>query len=331
MQCSHNPDFRRPPLLRWWGLQLLTTTAFALMVAGRYFGVADVDEAPGSLAFRAIMLVAHFTALSAIFLGPSLTAIVLRAPAWIVIPLGTLCSIGMSMSLLIDTQVYQLYRFHIHAGVMNLLLGGAVRETFAFFGFDVCGGWSSRLDDHRGLIAVAFLCWRYVVRSPGHPRLARAVTMALLASIVTFHGLHIWADAQAREALLEQTDVLPFRYAATAKRALRSLGVNVRSHPLLTPSPAEDRNSLAYPLYPLNCRPKSTLPNIVFIVIDSWRFDELDAQVTPISMRSHDVRHASWIITAAAMRRVSVCSRCSTRSLAPTGTASWRSGKDRSS
>ena len=35
-------------------------------------------------------------------------------------------------ALLIDTQVYQLYRFHINAGVMNLLLGGAARETFDF-------------------------------------------------------------------------------------------------------------------------------------------------------------------------------------------------------
>ena len=233
-------DFRRPPLLRWWGLQLLTTTGFALIVASRYFSVADVDEAPGSLAFRAIMLLAHFTALSAIFLGPSLVAIVLRAPAWIVIPLGTLCSIGMSMSLLIDTQVYQLYRFHIHAGVMNLLLGGAVRETFDFSASMYAAAAAVALLIIAASSLSAFLCWRYVVRSPGHPRLARAVTMALLASIVSFHGLHIWADAQAREALLEQTDVLPFRYAATAKRTLRSLGVNVRTHPLLTRSPAED-------------------------------------------------------------------------------------------
>jgi hypothetical protein len=268
-------------MLRWWGMQLLTTTGFALIVAGRYYAGADLDGAPGALAFRTIMLVAHFTALSAAFLAPSLAAIALRAPAWIAIPLGTVCSIGLTISLLIDTQVYQLYRFHIHAGVMNLLLGGAARETFDFSASMYAEAAAVALTIIAASSLSAFLCWRYVLRSPGHPRIARAVTIALLGSIVSFHGLHVWADAQALQALLEQTDVLPLRYAATAKRALRSLGVNVRTRPLLSRATTQDRGSLVYPLYPLNCKPASKPPNIVFIMIDSWRFDALDARVTP--------------------------------------------------
>lgn len=279
--CTLYRSSVRRSLLRWWGLQLLTTTGFALMVAVRYYSVAGVDDAPGSLAFRAIMLVAHFTALSAIFLGPSLVAILIRAPAWIVIPLGTLCSIGTSMVLLIDAQVYQLHRFHINAGVMNLLLGGAAGATFDFSASMYAQAAAVALTIIAVSSLAAWLWWRYVLRSPGHPRIARTMTVALLGAIVSFHSLHIWADVHAHEALLEQTDVLPLRYAATAKRSLRALGVNVRTHPVLTRSAAEDRSSLAYPLYPLNCRPANDLPNIVVILIDSWRFDALDARVTP--------------------------------------------------
>lgn len=271
----------RGDLLRWWGLQLLTTILFALIVAGRYYSVADLDADAGSLAFRAVMLLAHFTTLSAIFLAPSLAAIGLRAPAWIVIPLGALCSIGLSAALLIDTQVYQLHRFHINAGVMNLLLGGAARETFDFSASMYAEAATVALTIIAFSSLSAFFSWRYVRRSLGHPKIARAVTMVLVGSIISFHGVHVWADAQARGALLEQTDVLPLRYAATAKRALRSVGVNVRTHPLTARSPAESHNSLAYPLQPLNCRPAANPPNIVFIVIDSWRSDALDARVTP--------------------------------------------------
>jgi uncharacterized protein len=271
----------RSELQRWWGLQLLTTIFFALVVAGRYYGVADLDDAPASLAFRATMLVAHFTTLAAIFLAPSLLAILLRAPAWFVIPLGALCSIGLSTALLIDTQVYQLYRFHINAGVMNLLLGGAAGETFAFSASMYAQAAAVALTIIGVSSLSAFLLWRYVRRSAGHPRIARTVMVVLVGAIVSFHGVHVWADAQARGALLEQTDVLPLRYAATAKRALRSLGVDVRSHPLQGRSQSEGRNLLAYPLSPLNCRPGPDLPNIVFIVIDSWRADALDARVTP--------------------------------------------------
>jgi uncharacterized protein len=44
---------------------------------------------------------------------------------------------------------------------------------------------------------------------------------------------------------------------------------------------SEGPNLLAYPLSPLNCQPASSPPNIVLIVIDSWRADALDARVTP--------------------------------------------------
>jgi hypothetical protein len=272
----------RRSLLRWWGWQLLTTIVFALVVAARYYGVVVADDAPASLAFRAIMLVAHFTALAAVLLVPALFAILVRAPTWIVLPLGTLCSIATLLALLIDTQVYQLYRFHINAGVMNLLLGGAAAETFDF---------SASMYAQAALVTLAVVAtssllarswWHHVARSPGHPRIARVVTVVLVSAIVTFHSLHIWADVHAREPLLEQTEVLPLRYAATAKRSLRALGVNIRTHPLVTRLPAEDRSGLAYPLQPLHCRPPTRdLPNIVFILIDSWRFDALDARVTP--------------------------------------------------
>ena len=209
----------RSELRRWWGLQLLATILIALIVAGRYYGVADLDDAPGSLAFRATMLVAHFTTLSAIFLAPSLVAIMLRAPAWFVIPLGALSSIGLWIALLIDTQVYQLYRFHINAGVMNLLLGGAAGETFEFSASMYAQAAAVALT----IIAVsslsAFLLWRYVRRSQGYPRIARTVTVVLLGAIVSFHGVHVWADAQARGALLDRPTCC--RFGTLPRRSAR--------------------------------------------------------------------------------------------------------------
>src|SRR5688572_1540823 len=214
----------RSELRRWWGLQLLATIAFALIVAGRYYGVADLDDAPGSLAFRATMLVAHFTTLSAIFLAPSLAAIMFRAPAWFVIPLGALSSIGLWIALLIDTQVYQLYRFHINAGVMNLLLGGAASETFVF---------STAMYAQFALIVATILAaigilgawlWRHIDSLAQRRHMSHATATALVAALVSFHSIHVWADAIGYQPLLEQTEVLPMRYAATAKRLLRTLG-----------------------------------------------------------------------------------------------------------
>lgn len=268
-------------LLRWWGWQLLTTVALALVAAVRYYGVVELDDAPSAMAFRAVMLTAHFTALSAVALSPSLLATMCRAPSWIVVPLGVLSSVATLIVLLIDTQIYQLYRFHINAGVMDLLLGGAARETFAFPAsmYAQAGGIAVAIIAAISLSAWAF--WRYVRRSPGHPWIARTIGVVVLASIVSFHGLHVWADVYPHEAFLEQTDVLPLRYAATAKRSLRSLGMDVRTRPIAKRASAAQRNSLAYPVRPLSCQPAHDPLNIMFIVIDSWRFDALNAEVTP--------------------------------------------------
>jgi uncharacterized protein len=268
-------------LLRWCGWLLLSTIAFELVIAARYFGVADFDQGPGSLAFRAAMLLAHFTVLSVALLVVVFVLVLLRGPVWLVVPLGTSLSIATLLALLIDTQVYQLYRFHLNAGVMSLLLGGAAQETFDF---------SASMYMQAAAIAfaiivvqsvTAWLCWRYVLHNPGSRRVARALTLALLGAVVTFHAVHIWADTRAHEPLLEQIDVLPLAYAATAKRSLRALGFDVRSQPSPKLSRGEDRGGLVYPLYPLTCQPPRTPPNIIVIIIDSWRFDALNAQVTP--------------------------------------------------
>ena len=268
-------------LLRWCGWLLLSTIAFELLIAARYFGVTDFDQGPASLLFRAAMLVAHFTVLSAVLLAVVLVLALLRAPAWLVVPLGTSLAIATLCALLIDTQVYQLYRFHINAGVMNLLLGGAVLETFGFSTSMYLQAAAMALGVFLVQAVTAWLCWRYVLRNPGSPRVARALTLTLLGAVVTFHGVHMWADATAHEPFLEQTDVLPLRYAATAKRSLRALGVEVPNRPVAKLARGQDRDGLVYPLYPLTCQPSRTPPNIIVIIIDSWRSDALNAHVTP--------------------------------------------------
>lgn len=268
-------------LLRWSGWLLLSTVVFELVIAARYFGIADLDGGADSLAFRAVMLLAHFTVLSAVLLGVVFVLALLRAPVWLVVPLGSSLAIAILLALLIDTQVYQLYRFHINAGVMNLLLGGAAQETFGFSGSMYMQAAAIACAIVLAQSVTTWLWWRYVLHNPGSLRVARALTLALLSAVVTFHAVHIWADATAHESLLEQTDVLPLRYAATAKRSLRALGFDVRSQPGPKLSRGQDRGGLVYPLYPLTCQPSRTPPNIIVIVIDSWRSDALNADVTP--------------------------------------------------
>jgi membrane-anchored protein YejM (alkaline phosphatase superfamily) len=271
----------RDRLLRWWGWLLIATLAVLLFITPRYFAVVDLDARPASLLFRATMLVAHFTWVAALSVLPSLICIFVSPRPRIVIPLGVSCAAVAVAAVLIDSQVYQLYRFHINAGVLNLLFGGAARETFVFSGpmyaqaaaiavallagFSIAGGW----------------LWRRVTSATPRPAISRALASVLVAALVGFHSIHIWADAVGYGPFLEQTEVLPMRYAATAKRLLRAHGVDLDALQVAHADQGHVGKDLSYPLEPLTCSAPAKPPNVIVIAIDSWRFDELNARVTP--------------------------------------------------
>lgn len=271
----------RRRLLHWWGWLVLTTLALALLVASRYFEVVDFDMTSSAVAFRAAMLLAHFTTVAVVALLPVLAVIFLWPRPRFAIPFGVLLGAAAVTALLIDTQVYQLYRFHINAGVMNLLFGGAARETFVF---------SATMYAQAAAIVVAIIAvfavtagwsWRRLSIASGPRSFSRAAVSVLAVALVSFHCVHIWADATGYRPFLEQTEVLPMRYAATAKRLLRAHGIELQDMHLVQAAPGQHKSRLSYPLRPLTCQAPATPPNIVMVVIDSWRFDELSASVTP--------------------------------------------------
>jgi membrane-anchored protein YejM (alkaline phosphatase superfamily) len=271
----------RDSLLRWWGWLLLTTLLLSLLVTFRYFAVVDLDARPAALLFRVTMLIAHFTTVAAVSLLPVLIVALLWPRPKVVIPFGVLCAAVALAALLIDTQVYQLYRFHINAGVLNLLFGGAARETFVFS----AAMYAQAAAIGAGILLVFAVTgtwlWRRVVLRKRVQALPPATAGVLLGALVSFHAIHIWADAVGYEPFLEQTEVLPMRYAATAKRLLRANGVKLGSRQVMNAEQGGRGKELSYPLQPVTCEAPESPPNIVVIVIDSWRFDALDARVTP--------------------------------------------------
>lgn len=271
----------RDRLLRWWGWLLLSTLLLLLWVSSRYFAVVDLDDRSWSLLFRAVMLIAHFTAVATVGLLPVLALILLWPNPRVALPLGVLCGAAIVIALLIDTQVYQLYRFHINAGVMNLLLGGAASETF-FFSAQMYAQAALIVAAVLGAFAIMGVCWwRYVSSRERRPIVSRSIATVLVAALVTFHSIHIWADAVGYEPFTEQTEVLPMRYAATAKRLLRAHGFDLKKTQFARVRTDPTRGTLSYPLQPLTCQAPQNRRNVVVILIDSWRFDELNAYVTP--------------------------------------------------
>jgi uncharacterized protein len=274
-------QFGRQALIRWWGALLLFSVMLCLVASLRYYAIVEFDASAPALLFRVSMLLGHFTVLCAILLSPVLAiALLCQRHRW-VIPMGVICASLIVLGVLVDTQLYQLYRFHINAGVMNLLLGGAARATFIFSATMYAQAVAIAAAVVAIVAGMSWFIWRSVGRTAPHARFSRSIAALLVACICSFHIAHMWADVVAYEPILEQTVVLPLRYAATAKRFLRSRGWEINPRPVATLARTSRATPLAYPLHQLECDASAKALNIVFILIDSWRFDEMNARVTP--------------------------------------------------
>ncbi|MBS1199922.1 MAG: hypothetical protein H6R27_600 [Proteobacteria bacterium] len=265
-------------LARWWAWLALVTLVETALIALRY--VAAAGPAGGGLGswMRALTVAGQLATLVTVLLLPVLAvALLVRRPRPVV-AFGALCSALLLLFLLVDSQVYKLYRFHLNAGVLEILVGGAATQTFVFsleMWLQAIGVVLAVLVTQAG---IAVVLWRRV-RTVHHPHLrGRLVVAALAGLIVPYHLAHAWADAAGFTPLTRDASLLPLAYPLRARGALDGLGLEMRRKEwrLDLADPAD-----AYPLEPVSCAAPAARPDILLIVIDAWRFDALRPDVTP--------------------------------------------------
>lgn len=193
--------------------------------------------------------------------------------------LGGFIAICVAALLLVDAMVFSQYRFHLNGFVIDLLLEG---------------------DD---IIAVSWVSWLYMAGAIGvllvlqclfgraagrllaraRPRPLRRHGLGLVAAcLLVSQCLHLWEDAHHRPLIPGYTHVFPLYEPMTAKRRLHRLGIGAPyAEATRLEAPSAKHSALRYPLQPLHSACGTCRPNILVVVIDSWRHDEMNPRVTP--------------------------------------------------
>jgi uncharacterized protein len=132
-----------------------------------------------------------------------------------------------------------------------------------------------------GVAATEVVAWRVLLTRAGrlpslHPR-GTAAALALLALALLEHGWFAYADLTSRVDVLKAAQLVPLYQPLTVKRLARRLGVDV----VELPAVSQGKSSLVYPLAPIRASPPARRPNIIWVTLDSWRFDMLSAELTP--------------------------------------------------
>ena len=178
-----------------------------------------------------------------------------------------------------NVKVFNLYHFHLNGMVINLLFSGALLENIAF-------SWTMWLSI--GVILIAALLVQRILLalsfriSTRHKHSNRHHFGFFFCGYLILQLLSGCADALGWNSITAQNRYIPWMPTTTMRSSLEKMGFDVKPQSAnLLP---DNANGLNYPKAPLQCAPQEKL-NILMLVVDSLRFDQLNAEVMPNSFR----------------------------------------------
>lgn len=269
----------RGELLRWAGWFFLANSLIALLIALRYLGAVQFPDGEHAITFSILAFIGHFASMAFVAAALLFLPILLLPKKPFIFALGITLALVLITGITLDTFIFHQYRFHFNGMVMNLLLGGAAEEIFTFSALL----WTLLTLFVVTLIAFQlWLCrriWRFVIATPGGS-LGYIVSVPLLAIFLAQNIFYAWADANNYTPITKQIRFLPAYKPLTADRWFIDNGwADPKAASLL--SQVDSSSALDYPKKPLHCTAASAPLNIVYIVVDSWRFDTLTREATP--------------------------------------------------
>lgn len=262
--------------LRVYAWFMLINAFLCLLISTRYF--IFLPEFPSELIAQVFLMsgtVSQMAVLS--FLVGLLCFPVLFLPSLArKITQSVIATVGLGV-LLIDTMVFAQYRFHLNVAVLEMIFSGQVVS----FPIEM---WLSVITAALFLFAAQFLLISHLEKAPKYTQYGwgRRLATTLFVTLLITNSIHIWAAANAFQPVTVIKRYLPLFQPATANSFMRKRGwldeEAIERQKAMTLKRSTD---LSYPLAELQTEAVSTPVNIVFIVVDSWRFDTFNQENTP--------------------------------------------------
>jgi membrane-anchored protein YejM (alkaline phosphatase superfamily) len=187
--------------------------------------------------------------------------------------LSILIATSVQTLLLIDTQVYQLLKFHLNPFVWSLLFEPFQSKTnlnwnFLFIAIPTIV-----------LLEIIFSnqAWKRQFKR-SRPYLGKGVAALFLSCFLLTHLTHIWADARFYTPITAQKSNFPLSYPMTARSFLARHGwLDLQEFKAREKNTVEQpHRRLLYPLAPLQVLPHEQKLNLLLIVLSGLRQDMLN-------------------------------------------------------
>jgi membrane-anchored protein YejM (alkaline phosphatase superfamily) len=189
---------------------------------------------------------------------------------------------SVAVLILADRLVYSRYGFHLNGFVLNLVITPG--------GIDSLGGNNATTATVTAMVtlligvhgALLWLCHYLLVRKHWDilpRRFFQYALWAFLAVTVTERLSYGISHIQAYTPVLVSAQHIPFYMPATFDKLATRFGIEVQRIPQWSIGGTQAR--LHYPLKPVTWEKPARPLNIVWLVVESWRWDMLDPEIMP--------------------------------------------------
>ncbi|CDZ77778.1 Inner membrane protein YejM [Legionella massiliensis] len=229
------------------------------------------------LLFLTITAISYFSLLTLAFLIPSFLAFKLTKKNWLGISLSLLTMGGFILFLLIDLYVFKIYRFHLNGFLFKMLFSQYNNQIFYFSKSE----WQYFYSIVSGIllfeILLAYLLW-YKSKFDFSKFVYYFLFLSMNLIIVSFSSASLYDKYLLRRAIV----AFPF-YPEIFRHIFFKTKTQMRfyAYSQLSMQPQFSSHPLNYPTYPQNCDKPQRLPNIIIVLIDTWRFEALGEKMTP--------------------------------------------------
>jgi membrane-anchored protein YejM (alkaline phosphatase superfamily) len=257
----------------------LLNVLLSALIAVRYFMVPGASVTLYGSAFSFLAVPAHFFSLYLILF--LICTPLLWVNKYVRYSLLAILFGFAQIALYVDTIVFEQYRFHINESVLMMVLFGQVVD-FSFATYLLMGAIII------GVFAAEYLAAWKIDRKPTQqirPGAAKSRTLLttslfLVGALLVSNIGYMIAFYYAWSPVMVVKEYLPLYYPLTSKKVMGFFDKNGQRRNLL--ANPDDRQHIRYPLRELVINPQNKKPaNIMFIVIDSWRFDTFNEAVSP--------------------------------------------------
>lgn len=180
----------------------------------------------------------------------------------------------------LDTIIYTQFRFHISPVILKMVFGKNATDIFHFNIINIIKATTLVTL----LILIQYIIYRFSKKISAQVKKThvKLFSITFCFALIFSHLSYAWSDASSYRPITQSIEILPFYFPLTCEDLLTKYNIvdtslkkkNEQLYKL-------NNNSIIYPLSKITSAPKSSKKNMLFLMIDSWRYDCMDSIITP--------------------------------------------------